>query len=186
MDSTEPGDAMLITPHFSTINPAIDGQALVDDLLAAWQGWLPSAYRTTQIGVKLYNAQAPPPNYPVAEALVNPDASVASAVNRDIAVCLSFFAEHNRPRLRGRLYIPVAVTGMAVAGPHVGATLQNKVAELVPIFTNLGGIDIDWAVYSRADNVARSVTDWWIDNAWDTQRRRGIKATARQKGTVSE
>jgi hypothetical protein len=184
MDGTDPGDAMLITPHFSTVNPAIDAENLVDDLLAAWQGWLPSQYRTTQIGVKLYDAQKP--NYPVAEKLVNPDVSVASAVNRDVAVCLSFYAQHNRPRLRGRLYIPVAVTGAAVTGPHVSATIQTKVGELVPIFTGLGGIDIDWCVFSRKDNVGRSVTDWWIDNSWDTQRRRGIKATGRVKGTTSE
>jgi hypothetical protein len=35
------------------------------------------------------------------------------------------------------------------------------------------------AVYSVADAVAREVTNGWVDNAWDTQRRRGIDATAR-------
>jgi hypothetical protein len=56
----------------------------------------------------------------------------------------------------------------------------------VPILTALGGLDVDWVVYSRVDNRSSPVTDWFVDNSWDTQRRRGPRATSRITGTTSE
>jgi hypothetical protein len=36
-----------------------------------------------------------------------------------------------------------------------------------------------WVVWSEADQDAGSVFDGWIDNAFDTQRRRGVQASSR-------
>jgi hypothetical protein len=35
------------------------------------------------------------------------------------------------------------------------------------------------------DGVGRPVTNWWVDNNWDSQRRRGTKPTARLEGTTT-
>ena len=35
-------------------------------------------------------------------------------------------------------------------------------------------------LYSRANRSVYRITDNWVDNEWDTQRRRGTAATARQ------
>jgi hypothetical protein len=40
------------------------------------------------------------------------------------------------------------------------------------------------AVWSPSNGDAVPVTDGWVDNAWDTQRRRGIDRTARSTWTV--
>jgi len=183
-DSTLPADGMTITPHFDVggLGPP-DIQALCDDLATALEAW---DNLTGQLVVKAYDAQGTPPVYPVGETTRNIGLAPATSSVRETAVCLSFFAGQNRPRNRGRLFIPTVITGVTVAASRPTAAIQQKVADLVPIFTNLGGTNVDWCVYSRLDNVARSVTNWWVDNAWDTVRSRGLRPTARLEGTTDE
>jgi hypothetical protein len=40
-------------------------------------------------------------------------------------------------------------------------------------------------VWSQADHTFRKATDYFISDAWAIQRRRGIKETARTKGTTT-
>jgi hypothetical protein len=186
MDTTNPTDAMQVTPHFSVSTPLADEQALCDDLLEGWRTWVAAGFQGTQMRCTVYNAQGAPPHYPLATKEINTGVATASTINRDVAVCLSYYSQVNRPRHRGRLYIPCVLTGSAASGGVVSSTIMTKVAALVPVFTGLGGVDVDWCVYSRVDDTPRSVSNWWIDNSWDTQRRRGRKADARQQGSVSE
>ena len=37
----------------------------------------------------------------------------------------------------------------------------------------------DWVIYSRAARACSAITNGWVDNAWDTQRRRGTDPTSR-------
>jgi hypothetical protein len=37
-------------------------------------------------------------------------------------------------------------------------------------------------VWSRKKASAAQVTDWWVDNEWDTIRSRGLKADSRVSG----
>lgn len=41
------------------------------------------------------------------------------------------------------------------------------------------GVDAELAIWSKADATMRPVVGGWVDNAFDTQRRRGIGATSR-------
>jgi len=79
----------------------------------------------------------------------------------------------------------VCLTGHSAASAVASGALITKVAALVPLFEGLGGPDWDWGVYSRVDNQFRKYTNWFIDNAFDTQRSRGRKATGRTAGTTS-
>ena len=65
-------------------------------------------------------------------------------------------------------------------------TTRDKVAELAPILAALGGVDVDWSVWSKVDGQARAVTNWWIDDEWDTQRLRGLRGATRTEGTTTE
>jgi hypothetical protein len=40
-------------------------------------------------------------------------------------------------------------------------------------------VDTAWAVYSTVDLVARTITNGWADNAFDTMRKRGAGPSAR-------
>jgi hypothetical protein len=75
---------------------------------------------------------------------------------------------------------------VSTSGPVANGTITAKVAALVPILTGLGGVNVDWVVWSSKLRTSVPVTDWHVDNAFDTQRRRGIGATVTVSGTTSE
>jgi hypothetical protein len=176
-------DRLVMTPHFDDHGIATDPDGLATDLATALAAWCGTA---REIKVTAYDAQGTPPVYPQGEHIIAPTVVPASPHPREIAVCLSFYSERNQPRRRGRLFVPTVITGQIVTSPRPNPGIQNKVAELVPIFTDLGGPDVDWVVYSRVDDVSRPVTNWFIDNEWDTIRSRGLRPDARIVGTTSE
>jgi hypothetical protein len=184
-DSVNPTDGIQITPHFivtDLIGTAMD--KLAADLMTAWTAYIQTGYRTSQRRVTIYNAQGNAPNYPISQVEANTGAATAATVNRDIAGVLSFYAAFNRPRYRGRLYLPLFITGSAISGPTMSTTTRDKIGSLAGI---LAGIpDTTWAVYSRVDNVARNISNWWVDDSFDSQRRRGARATARTLGTTPQ
>jgi hypothetical protein len=184
LDTTFPADAMIITPHFNDSGAGTDPEGLATDLIEAWRTY--TGLTLTQMNCKAYDAQGTAPVYPQADVTTGTGGIQVASLNRDVALCLSYFATHNRPRTRGRLYIPVCCIGQAPNAAKASSTNMQRVADLVPILTDLGGADVDWCVYSRRDDTARTVTNWYVDNEWDTQRRRGTKSTARLAGTVSE
>lgn len=175
-------DRLVITPVFDDHGATTDPQGLCDDLAAALAAW---AIGGREVHVKAYDAQGTPPVFPQGDAIVNAASFPSSNMMREVALCLSFFSGRNLPRQRGRLYIPAAIIG-AGGSVRPSPTVTDKVAALVPIFTGLGGTDVDWSVYSPTTDTARPVSDWWIDDEWDTVRSRGLRATDRRIGSVSE
>lgn len=185
-DSVLARDAMVITPHFNDGGVGSDPQGLCDDLAAAMNNWClnPNVH---QITVKAYDAQGSAPVYPAGEATLNVGGAPASALPREVALCLSFFSERNVKRQRGRVYAPVPLMAVAAGvGVRPVSGQRDKVGTLATIFSDLGGVDVDWCVWSPTDGVARPVTDWWVDDEWDTVRSRGLRATTRTVGTTSE
>jgi len=185
-DSLLPRDGIQINPVVNTTAGVTDSEALVNDWIVAFKGYSPLA-ATNQITVKAYDVSRPKPNYPLFERTDNPGLVNAAPSVREVALCLSFYAGNNVPRRRGRLYVPMClVTATSTYPVRPSQTIIDKVAALVPILTALGGVDVDWSVWSGVDGTARAVTDWWIDNEWDIQRRRGLRGTARTLGTTTE
>lgn len=184
MDSNQPRDRMVITPHFEStgVIGAIDEDALAEDLATALATW---AGPIGELQVKVYDAQGTPPVFPVGQATRNPLTVGTSGMPREVACCLSFYADSNQPRRRGRLYIPGPVITNGAAPTRPSTANMTKVGGLATHFAALGGTNIDWVVFSRADNDARRVTNWWVDDEWDTIRSRGLRGTARQSGTTT-
>jgi hypothetical protein len=185
-DSALPRDGMVMTPHFDDHGLTSNPDNLAEDLATAISGWVVPA-NGRQVTVKLYDAQSAPPNTPVGEAVRNTALTPTSYVPRELALCLSYYAEVNSPRRRGRLYVPPVYMAAGPETPTVrpNSAWRTKVAALVPILAGLGGVDVDWVVFSRRDNVARKVTNWFIDDEWDTMRSRGLRSTTRDTGTTS-
>jgi len=182
LDTTAPRDRMVITPHFNDVGATTDPQNLCDDWLAALQVIAPT---TGQLSVTAYDAQGTVPVYPEAQSIINVGATKATGVPRELALCLSFYGERNVPRQRGRLYLPLWFLNIAV--PSLRPTLPiTAMTALVQQLQDLGGVDVDWCVYSRTLDNAFTVTNWWYDNEWDVQRSRGMVGTSRTQGTTSE
>jgi hypothetical protein len=181
-DTAFPRDRMTITPHFKvTISP--NPQQLVDDLAAAFNAYFTSG---REVVVKAYNAESlTKPNPPLAQKTLAAGLTPASPGVREVALCLSYYADSNVPRRRGRLYIPAAFIATGTLPVRPTQTQRDALLQFVNIFKNLGGVDVDWVVWSRADRQAHTITNWYADDEWDTQRRRGLRPTTRSVGTLT-
>lgn len=186
--SNLPRDVMQITPCFraqADLDPAGTAyQDLADDLLDVIDTWTGAA--TRQITVKLYKIGEAKPNRPKATSVKYAGTNAEANCPRELAVCLSFNGGQNAPRQRGRLYLPAFLTANLATGVPVRPTLtiRDKVGALAPAFAALGGINIDWIVWSPTNSSATKVSNWFVDDEWDAQRRRGLKPTARSAGTT--
>jgi hypothetical protein len=112
-----------------------------------------------------------------------------SGVNLPLEVCcvLSMFADRNIARHRGRVYIgplqeldmTTSAQGVPLVAPSFRDTLIEHVERLIAGTAAVAGVTPQLAIYSRMDGVARVVQHGWVDDAFDTQRRRGPRATTR-------
>jgi hypothetical protein len=180
-DTAFPRDRIAITPHFND-SASGNAQTLADDLATKF-----STYTTNnrEIVVKVYRATQPKPNPPLAIATRNAGLTPASPGNREVALCLSYYATNNVKRRRGRLYIPAFFLTTGALGVRPTSTQRTDLGQIVTILQDSGPASIKWCVYSRKDAAAYNVTDWWADDEWDSQRRRGLRPTTRSTGTTT-
>lgn len=97
----------------------------------------------------------------------------------EVALCLSYFSGRNLPSSRGRIYIgPWDVS--VILGPHpAGGVITSLINLGVALDTAASVSSCVWVVHSVKDNDYLPITNLWVDNAWDTQRRRGLASTSR-------
>lgn len=137
--------------------------------------------------VKFYDLPGPgAPNYPVQINTFNLASAPATAtLPTEVAVCLSFqglkIPGSPQARRRGRVYIGPLGTGSNTLGrPSTG--LQSQLATAAAtLTTNLKACTVPGtlSVWSQVDQAAVTVTDGWVDNSFDTVRRRGVDRTSR-------
>lgn len=148
--------------------------------------------------VKMYDLDDAKPRATVFEETYTPAGFGGSSVRNlpnEVALCLSYSAgpASGQPiaRRRGRLYLgPWSENALATAGLNAEATPEDALRDLVPkaaqeMASVAAGAGYDWSVYSPTDDLAISILSCWCDNAWDTQRRRGNKPTARTTELIS-
>jgi hypothetical protein len=128
--------------------------------------------------------------------LIRPNTTVVmgsgTGLPSEVAVCLSYYQTRNRPRRRGRIYVgPLnisAVSGVGNTVPRVVPEFQNTLLaaglamaspSTSPQFCFVAQQDATTAP------IARVPTHMWVDNAFDTQHRRGEKASARVTGVTT-
>lgn len=136
---------------------------------------------------RFYHMEDPEPRVPFYDV---PGAGLtlgSAGTAEESSVCLSYQAApasgDPQARRRGRIYIgPLASTaitnGTSSAFSQISGTVRADLAAAAAILADQSEPH-QWAVYSTVDNVARQIVGGWIDNAVDTQRRRGRRATIR-------
>jgi hypothetical protein len=113
----------------------------------------------------------------------------ASPIPSEVALCLSYKADPtvitNPRRSRGRIYLgPLNITALggteteADGTPHMG--LLNTLFEAGKKLRE--DPLTEWVVYSRAGGYSAPVSKVSVDNAFDTQRRRGGRPTTKLVG----
>jgi hypothetical protein len=192
VDSLLPRDQVTINPCFSHgLDPftitGTDWQGLADDLKSSIQSWAPTPAR--QITVKLYEIKAPvpgTPNRPKATSVYGTGVFTASSVPGELAICLSYYGGSNGPSQRGRLYLPLSVVNNSAGSTNrPSSTDRAKVGTLSTILAQLGGVNVDWGVWSPTRSTFTKASNWYVDDEWDTVRSRGLKPTTRTAGTTS-
>jgi hypothetical protein len=160
-------------------------QDLLNDVKARailWRG-------CKDIEVRMYDLEdAPGP--PVSTKLGSFTVEQPLTGPREVALCLSFRGAENVARKRGRIFLgPVAGDD-----PRPTAAQRQQVLDFADGLANLGGIDVDWCVYSPTSRATGGtlgdsfspVKMAWVDDEWDTQRSRGYRSTTRTTKTFDE
>lgn len=141
--------------------------------------------------VETYNLDDPEPRQPLDSlAFTLTAATGTSNLPAEAAVCLSYRAAYvsgsPNARRRGRAYIgPLSgaamTAGSASAFPTPITGLVTSLLEAAQDY--LAGVPdlagASFGVYSPTDGAIRVGIEAWVDNAWDTQRRRGNAPSSR-------
>lgn len=195
-----PEDAVVNTWHFN--NPA---QPLppsdfdnVRDMLANFftveapdaAARLSSFYTTASVSgpvvVRAYNLDDAIPRAPVYESeFTFTGLGSAAALPTEVALVLSIQATPQsgmpQARRRNRKYLgPFGVTGNENPG-RPSEPLRRTVAAAAKqlLLEAQASASWGWRVHSPTNNADYEPVGGWVDNAWDTQRRRGLGSTTR-------
>jgi hypothetical protein len=168
-------DAVVNTLYFNVSEGAggsTDYQKLVDDLGAAWrlEQWGVGSY----LDIRAYNMDDAEPRPVKARYLAQVPGTRPAGVPQ-VALCLSYFADRNLPRQRGRIYLGPWSTGSErPAANQIGGAIgfANTLA-------NLGGANVDWSLYSPTTGTHTRINNAWVDNSWDIIRSRKLPGTSR-------
>ena len=178
LDSALPKDLVTINPHYSGDNPQALADALKANLIA--MGPIGATFPFT---IKVYDALKAPPSYPL-YSVSNGTGFYPTARPREVALCLSYYAQWNRPTFRGRLYIP----GTFIQGTMDLRPSSTQMANCI-LWKNTLGKNLPsshfWGVFSQKNQSIASVSHVWCDDEWDTVRSRGLKGTTRQLETLA-
>lgn len=135
---------------------------------------------------KIYDMEDPEPRAPVSEGTwalsANP---TAAPLPPEVALCLSFQAPKlsgfPQSRRRGRVYIgPLSVNALDSSGRPSSAFVTALSGVGDGIIVASGATSWNWAVHSSfSETTGLPVDNGWVDNEFDTQRRRGREWTSR-------
>lgn len=187
--SNMPEDQFVNTWHFlSTSSKSAFADAitleLVSDFYTPIRTYMSGYIGTTGHKVKVYDLGDPTPRIPAVEDFELTTGNTGSNLPNEVAVCLSYHAAAPiTARRRGRLFIgPLHTTAMQGAGtaePRVNDTLRGLLASSAEAMLP-SAASRDWVVHSPTAGASATVTGGWIDNAFDTQRRRGTDPTDKE------
>jgi hypothetical protein len=150
--------------------------------------YMSGALNSATVKVATYNMDEPSPRPPVAIApLTWTIASGSRNMPTEVALCLSYqgvkVPGQLQSRRRGRVYIgpftEAANSGTATTKAVPSALLISDLAKAGKQLAAASDGACDWVVYSTVSGDKVVVSDGWVDNAWDIQRRRGELPTAR-------
>lgn len=140
--------------------------------------------------VKFYDILGTAPNYPIYETTFN-FATAPSAIDLplEVSLCVSYrntvLNSVPRARRRGRIYLSGFGEGQNMTGRPISSLYQGCADAYAAYVADVNAIaTFEAGVWSRTDQVVYPIDECWTDDEWDTQRRRGTKATARYTVSV--
>ncbi len=112
-----------------------------------------------------------------------------SPIPTEVAAVISFqgdpFPGMPQARRRGRIYlgcIPSQAMDLSAASQYPrfsNTAVAGLAAAADSLRTTVDALGVRWTVWSPTDGLASVITNGWVDNSPDTQRRRSVDPTAR-------
>ncbi len=203
MDTAIPADAITNTTHWRhTTGQPQDFDNIRDMLRDFWtvqptggsarmDSYLAQEIQPT-VRVKAWHLDDPLPRVPVYESTFTVTPSTGSdALPHEVALCLSFQAEResgtSQARRRNRIFLgPFSESASAGNGAPATALVSNCIRAARSMLAAAdNSASWNWCGWSQTDQDYFDLTNGWVDNAWDTQRRRGLSPTTRSVWTAS-
>lgn len=135
---------------------------------------------------KYYDLDDPTPRAPILVEPFDFGTTGTGALPTEVALCISFQAVKvsgvSQASRRNRFYLgPLSTTAAATSTSRPDATATATMDSAITAFYNTadGAPAWSWVVYSPKLGSSADVDNGWIDNAFDTQRRRGLAPTTR-------
>lgn len=147
------------------------------------------------VHVNLYNMLTPAPRVPVTVVLGITGSDGTSGLPNEVSVCLSTRgALPNLPSRRGRVFIGPLLNSTAILSfennvPRVNSAFRNDLllaAQNLGLALGAGGGTRRWVVYSPTNLTTIQVVHAWIDDDFDTQRRRQVRTLIRTQGAINQ
>lgn len=200
-DTGLPEDVITNTIYIGSPDPLIETadnvQPLIDALYTAIyaDANVPANYLEWGLArVNWYELTDPEPRVPYTlDLVISPGTQAASTIPAECSIVLSFHAAPvagaSQARRRGRIYLGGFASGALTSVTNGAPRVAPGVIEDIVAAANNFRLDVEvipdyhWSVYSPTNSVSGPlfvpIVGGWVDNAWDTQRRRGVPATAR-------
>lgn len=174
---------------FEYFDSLANEEAVRDALIAFYQGLRADLFSAdvAQNGhiLKVYKLPGVKPNYPEIEYIWNfPSAPSGAGLPSEVALCLSFEGQRipgqAQARKQGRVYLGPVQSVKNVSGRPTAA-LRNTISTRALALKDAVELLTDgaWLVWSPTNQTGSTVAGGWIDDAWDTQRRRGLQRTSK-------
>lgn len=197
-----PRDMAVNTFHFHQTAPTVDfpsaGDQIIDSLEDFYfeadsgmgdpliQRLSKKAY-SGKVTFKLYNMEDPSPRHPFMESSRTQAVMVDGAtMPTEVALVASWQATtvsgEPQARRRGRIFFPAPLTTQADASGRPSSGLIDQLANRCKNLFDAWDDPLkkwEWVIWSVRNQDHSLVDNGWVDNAWDTQRRRGWRATGR-------
>lgn len=183
-----PDDVSTNTLHFdvdNTLSASIDAaqvavEQFYDDISSIYSNLMTTSART-----EWYQLSDAPPRRPVKNQAFTMTAIGGNPLPTECACVMSFQAEPvsglPQARRRNRIYLgPMGAADVDTSG-NVLNTVVSQIASAGGALLSASEAQADWswAIWSPTDGQGTPVNNGWVDNSFDTQRRRGRTATGR-------
>jgi hypothetical protein len=191
-DNGLPEDATTNTWSFElAADSAIQREAYLDalqDFYESCAGLYSPEANVDAITFKVYDRANAKPRPVISQRTFDAGTSADDGLPGEVAVVLSFRsnfpAGSNRARRRGRIFLgPLALSWLDNTGATVqmSASFQDTLRDAASALLVASDLASGWTwdIWSEMDSVGYQVISGWVDNAFDTQRRRGREATSR-------
>lgn len=165
---------------------AVDAQGWLQTFYTALAGFLASDASDSPATFKAYNLADAEPRTPIVDSTLTIGGTSGSFLPPEVALVLSYRSLYRsgvpKGRCRGRVYLgPIATAAISSGRPTSALTVAVKNAAGAMLTSSQASTDTVWRVHSELepDDSDQNVVGGWVDNEWDTQRRRSLILTTR-------